>query len=235
MTTRFVLVMALGPRNMESAVQMLGHVAGCCREKMPLLLVDAHLPYPTAILQVFGQVKHRRRHTGRGRRKHKKLKPPPGLLAGVVEKVRDATGNLLRVRTRALFGRLKDVRRRIRKLELGTGVNTAHVERFNGTARGRVARLARRTRDISRRRSPLRAMLSLCRDVYNWVHPHRALDGATPAMAMGLTEEVWSMRQYVNYPVHASPLQRAIWAEEQADRIRSPLEPRKQRKTMPTS
>ena len=234
-TTRFVLVMALGPRTLESAVQMLGQVAGCCGQTMPLLLVDAHLPYPAAILQVFGQVMHRRRRTGRGRLKHKRLKPPPGLLTGVVEKVRDSTGNLLRVRTRALFGRLKDIRRRIRKLRLGTGINTAHVERFNGTARGRVARLARRTRDISRRRTPLRAALGLCRDVYNWVHPHRALDGATPAMAMGLTQEVWSMWQYVIYPVHVSPLQRAIWSEEQAERVRSALDPSEQRITLPTS
>lgn len=148
-TTRFALVMALGPRTLESAAQMLGQVAGCCGPTMPLLMVDGHLPYPAAILQVFGRVMHRRRRrTGRGRRKHKRLKPPPGLLTGVVEKVRDASGNLLRVRTRALFGRLKDIRRRVRELGLGVGVNTAHVERFNGTARGRVARLARRTRDV---------------------------------------------------------------------------------------
>ena len=153
MTTRFALVMMLGPRTMESAVAMLGKVAGCCGRKMPLLLMDAHLPYPAAILQVFGQVKHRRRRkgAGRGRLKHKKLKPPPGLLAGVVDKVRDATGNLLRVKTRALFGRLKDIRRRIKKFKLGVGINTAHVERFNGTMRGRLARLARKTRDVSRR------------------------------------------------------------------------------------
>jgi hypothetical protein len=236
-TTRFALVMMLGPRTMESAVQMLGQVAGCCRKKMPLLLMDSHRPYPAAILQVFGRVLHRRRRKGRGRGrlKHKRLKPPPGLLAGVVEKVHDAAGNLLRVRTRALFGRLKDIRRRIRKLKLGVGINTAHVERFNGTARGRLARLARKTRDVSRLRTPLRAALGLCRDVYNWIHPHGALNGATPAMAMGLAQEVWTMQRYVNYPVHIDSLQRAIWAEEQEIRVRSPLDARKARKLLPTT
>jgi len=75
----------------------------------PLLLIDNHLPYPAAILQVFGVIRHRRRQHGRGRRKHPDLKPPPGLLTGVVEKRRDPWGHLLGVRTRALFGpRLAD-------------------------------------------------------------------------------------------------------------------------------
>ena len=234
-TTRFVLVMALGPRNMESAVAMLGQVAGCCRGKMPLLLMDGHRPYPAAILQVFGQVLHGRRRNGRGRLKCKRLKPPPGLLVGIVEKVRDAAGNLLRVKTWALFGRRKQIIRRIRKLKLGSGINTEHVERFNGTARGRLARLARRTRDLSRRRTQLRAALGLCRDVYNWVHPHDAHKGATPAVAIGLAQERWTMRRYISYPVHIDPLQLAIWVEEQENRVRSALEPVQPRHSMPTS
>jgi hypothetical protein len=236
-TTRFALVLMLAPRTMESALQMLGQVAGCCKNKMPLLLMDGHLPYPAAILQVFGQVKHRRRRKGRGRGrlKLKGLKPPPGLMAGVVDKVRDAAGNLLGVKTHVLFGRLKDIRQRIKKLKLGVGINTAHVERFNATVRGRLARLARKTRDVSRRRTPLRAALALCRDVYNWVHPHGALNGATPAMASGLATEVWTMKRYALYPVHAAEWQRAIWSEEQEIRIRSPLHGQKGLKVVPIS
>lgn len=236
-TTRFALVVLLGARSMVSAAQMLGQVAGCCGRKLPLLLIDSHRPYPAAILQVFGQVLHRRRRKGhgRGRLKHKRLKPPPGLLVGVVQKVRDATGNLLGVRTRALFGRLKEIRRRIQKLKLGVGINTAHVERWNGTARGHLARLARKTRDVSRRCVPLQAALGLWRDVYNWVHPHRALEDATPAMASGLTEEVWTMRRYVSHPVHVADWQQAMWVEEQEKRVRSALDAEKERKPLPTS
>jgi hypothetical protein len=229
--------MALGPRTLESAVSMLGVVAGCCGEQLPLLLMDAHRPYPSAILQVFGEVQHRRRRRrgGRGRFKHNRLKPPRGLLAGVVDKVHDAAGNLLRVKTRALFGRRKDICRKIKKHKLGQGINTAHVERFNGTARGRLARLARKTRALSRRGTPLRAALGLCRDAYNWVHPHRSLQDQTPAMAIGLAQETWTMQRYVTYPVHADDLQHAIWIEEQENRIRPALNNQKARKRMPTS
>jgi hypothetical protein len=240
-TTRFALVMALGPRTLESAVSMLGVVAGCCGEQLPLLLMDAHRPYPSAILQVFGEVQHRRRRRrrggqgGRGKFKHKRLKPPRGLLAGVVDKVHDAAGNLLRVKTRVLFGRRKDICRKIKKHKLGQGINTAHVERFNGTARGRLARLARRTRALSRRGTPLRAALGLCRDAYNWVHPHRSLQGQTPAMAIGLAQETWTMQRYVTYPVHADDLQHALWIEEQEKLTRSALNNQKAHKSVPTS
>lgn len=234
-TSRFALVMQLGPRTLESALSMLGQVAGCCKHKLPLLLCDSHLPYPAAILQVFGHVLHRRRRHGHGRLKHPKLKPPPGLLAGVVVKVRDGRGNLLKVKTKALFGRLKDIRKKIKRFKLGKDINTAHVERFNGTARGRSARLARKTRDLSRRRAPLRAALGLLRDVYNFVHPHAALDGATPAMAVALADHPWTVGQYMNYPVHVAPWQRMIWIEQQEHRVTSPLKGPKARQIVPTS
>ncbi len=60
-------------------------MAGGNTQPPPLLLIDNHLPYPAAILQVFGVIRHRRRKRGRGRLKHPDLKPPPGLLAGVVD------------------------------------------------------------------------------------------------------------------------------------------------------
>jgi hypothetical protein len=234
-TTRFLIDMRLGPRTLETAAQMLATVAGCCGPAMPLLLVDNHRPYPAAILQVFGQVKHRRRRGGRGPFKHKGLKPPPGLRVGVVVKVRDAASNLVAVKTKALFGRLKDIRHTIRKLKAGKQINTAHVERNNGTTRGHVGRLARKTRDLSRRRTPLRAGLALWRDVYNWVYPNWALNGLTPAMASGLTHEIWTMQRYVNHPVHVDQLQHQIWAEDQENLLRSALTPKNRRKALPTS
>lgn len=154
---------------------------------------------------------------------------------GVVVKVRDAASNLVKVKTKALFGRLKDIRRLIKRLKLGEGINTAHVERSHGTTRGHVARLARKTRALSRRAEALRSALALWRDVYNWVRPHWALDGATPAMAIGLAQEVWTMRRYVTYPVHADELRHQIWAQEQEDLLRSALTPKERRKALPVS
>jgi hypothetical protein len=217
------------------AKELLATVALCCPATYPLLLIDEHLPYPTAILEVFGVIWHRRRRRGHGRKKYPALKAPAGLWVGVVRKVRDTAGNLIRVTTQALFGRRRDIRKRIAELKIGHDINTAHLERLNGTLRSQQTRLARRTRNISREEGRLRWALALWRDWYNWMQPHEALQGWTPAMVQGLTDRVWSVMDYVTYPVHVSDLQRAIWAEDRAKVLRSPLEGKKRRKILPTS
>lgn len=235
MTDRFVLDLRLGPRTLEMAKELVATVALCRAETYPLLLIDDHRPYPMAILEVLGLVWHRRRRHGRGRKKYPALKPPPGLWVGVVHKVRDAAGRVRCVRARALFGRRRDIRQRIARLKLGHEISTSHLERLNGTLRSQQARLTRRTRNLSQRANRLRWALALWRDWTNWMRLHESLKGRTPAMAAGLADRVWSMADYVTYPVHVSELQRAIWAEERENVLRSPLEGQKRRKILPTS
>ncbi len=97
----------VGPRDLATAAELVASVALCIPPGVTprLMLVDNPLPYPSALLQVFGEVLHRRRKRRHGRRRNAGLKPPPGLLAGVVHKVRDASGNVVKVRAEALFGR----------------------------------------------------------------------------------------------------------------------------------
>ena len=50
MTPRFVLDLRVGPRSLDLAKQLVATVALRRAGTYPLLLVDEHLPYPTAIL-----------------------------------------------------------------------------------------------------------------------------------------------------------------------------------------
>jgi hypothetical protein len=237
--SRFVLDLRVGPRTKEVAVQLVASVGLCgdsaTRGPAPLFLMDDHLPYPSAILEVFGTIRHGRRRGGRGRRKHPRLKPLKEILAGVVKKVRDASGRLLRVKTCALFGSKKAVIARVKELRIGETINTAHVERINATLRCQQARLTRRTRTLSRRRRFLQSSLWLWRDLYNWVRPHRSLGKETPAMAQGLSDRIWSVLDYVRRPVHVCDLMRDIWAESRQIVVTSALEAKKRLKTVPTS
>jgi hypothetical protein len=218
------------------AKQLLATVATYCRPGAPLLLeADDHRPDPQAILTVFGQVCHRRRRHGHGRRKQPGLKPPPGLLVGIVKKLRDASGHLLGVKTRRLFGRLEEIRRRIAKLKLGKQLNTAHIERLNGTLRTQQTRLARRTRNVSRGEPWLQWALWLWRDLYHWTRLHTSLHGQSPAMALGLSEHTWSVLEYVCYAVHVSPLQRDLWSEMLEKLLTDGLYRKKRLKLLPTS
>lgn len=235
-TARFLIDLRIGPRTLDMAVALVASVAMCCTPGTALtILADDHRPYPQAILRIFGVTRHRRRRHGRGRRKHSDLKPPPGLLVGIVSKLRDATGNLVRVRRKKLFGPLKDIRRGIEQLGLGHDINTAHIERINGTMRTQQTRLARRTRNVSRADVWLARALSLWRDWYHWVRPHGSLARRTPAMAMGLTDHPWTVLDYVHYPVHVGPFQRAIWSEHRENLLTNGLNRQKRLLPLPTS
>jgi hypothetical protein len=233
---RFVIDVRLGPRTLESARELLASVAGCCRPGQPLLLeADAHRPYPQAILDLFGVTRFRRRRRGRGRRKHSDLKPPPGLLVGIVHKVTDASGKLLRVKRRRLFGRQRDILQVLQRLKLGRKINTAHIERLNGTLRSQQTRLARRTRNVSHQTTALQNALWLWRDLYHWTRHHDSLARRTPAMAIGLAGSQWSVSEYVSYPVHLGTWQRALWAEQRENLLTRGLNEQKHRKALPIS
>ena len=185
MKSRFLLESIIGPRTLKNALQLTASVALYARDKdPPLILIDDHLPYPQAILQVFGDLKHGRRKNGRGRFKYPRLKPPVDLQVGVVKKLRDQRGNLLKVSSKALFGKKKEIEERIQKLGIGRQINTSHMERLNGTIRGQQARLIRRTRSGSHLEEMLQYSIWLWRDLYNWTRVHYSLLDETPAMVL---------------------------------------------------
>ena len=234
MKSRFLLESIIGPRTLDTAKELTASVA-IYSKGVPLILIDDHRPYPKAILTVFGQIKHRRRKNGRGRFKHPALKSPVDLQVGVVKKLRDNRGNLLKVSSEALFGKKKQIEKRIQKLDIGCKINTSHMERLNGTIRGQQARLIRRTRSGSHLEEMLQYSIWLWRDLYNWRRVHYSLLDETPAIALGVTDEVWTVLRYILYPVHVSDLQRRDWAEQRNSVLESAIDVYKCKKALPVS
>src|SRR4029450_12598455 len=113
--------------------------------------------------------------------------------------------------------RVVDVERRIvdgtparvetlRRRAQGDGViNTASIERLNATLRERMASLTRRGRALARRTRTLQHGMYLIGTVYNFCTPHASLAYAggktTPAMAAGITDHCWSVRELLSYHV----------------------------------
>ena len=108
---------------------------------------------------------------------------------------------------------------------MGAGVvSTSYIERLHATFRERLAPLARRTRHLGRRQQALEACLYLMGSVYDFCHVHQSL-GRTPAMAAGLTDELWSVERLLWHrvaparwrpPRHRGPLskrERALLAQ----------------------
>src|SRR5438270_2397778 len=84
----------------------------------------------------------------------------------------------------------------------GQMLNTAFIERFNGTMRERLATLTRKCRHAAQRLEALETGMYLIGCTYNWCFAHHELSNSThagsactPAMAAGLTDHVWSVRE----------------------------------------
>ena len=75
----------------------------------------------------------------------------------------------------------------------------------------------------------------LWRDLYNWTRQHYSLLEATPAMALGLADTVWTVLKYVQYPVHVIALQRLDWAEQRNSVLESAIDVSERNKALPIS
>lgn len=108
--------------------------------------------------------------------------------------------------TRVIVGGPRRVFRVLRLKGLGHIIQTAFRERFSATLRGLVAALRRRTRCLSWSLTRHRGRIWLFVDLYHFVLPHKSLRqrhrSRTPAMAIGLTDHVWSYRESLWLPVH---------------------------------
>jgi IS1 family transposase len=205
----FLLWVDIGPRTQEQAAALVAQVVARVRA-VPLFLTDGWKAYSAALLQVLGVVYRRRRRGKVGRKPTPRLVAPKNLFYAQVVKVRNTTGQVVEVRRRGVFGGPRRLGKQLRLRALGTTIQTAFMERWYGTLRGLVAPLRRRTRCLSWSRARHRGKVWLMVSLYNFVMPHKSLRQGhtprTPAMAIGLTDHVWSYREYIWIPVHADPV-----------------------------
>jgi hypothetical protein len=94
----------------------------------------------------------------------------------------------------------------------GNVLNTSFIERINGTFRERLASLTRRCRHASHSVEMLAAGMWLVGCTYNFCWPHHELSrqrkqNLTPAMASGLTDHPWSVRELLAHRIAPPPWQ----------------------------
>jgi transposase-like protein len=220
----FLLWVDFGPRTQEHAAGLLAQVVARTRQ-LPLFLSDGWKPYIAALLQVVGVVYRPRRRGKVGRKPKPRLVAPKNLFYAQVVKVRDKAGHVVEVSRRVVFGGPRRFGKQLRLRQLGETIQTAFMERWYGTLRGLVAPLRRRTRCLSWSHLRHRGKVWLMVSLYNFVMPHKSLRQGrtlrTPAMAIGLTDHVWSYREYIWLPVHADP----ALTRQLDDRLRHLLTP----------
>ncbi|WP_151754473.1 hypothetical protein [Dictyobacter vulcani] len=80
----------------------------------------------------------------------------------------------------------------------GTHINTASIERFNGTIRERLASLTRRGHHANRHLEPFQWGMYVIGCTYKLCWPHHQI-GQTPARAADLTNHTWSIKEVLTY------------------------------------
>jgi IS1 family transposase len=176
---------------------------------MNLITSDEYKPYKKAILKAYGK-NTAVAHTGkRGRPKSSRRVPTKGLTYATVDKTR-RKGRVVKIDLRAVFGSKAQVQVAIENSAVSNMINTSFVERHNGTDRNRNARKVRKTYCFSKDWDVHNAMTYFTMYSYNFCWPVRTLRlqgqdkrwfSRTPAMVADLTDHIWSLQEWLSYPV----------------------------------
>jgi IS1 family transposase len=220
--SKLLLAMEVGPRTVEMAQRVVHHVVsaltpGC----VPAWFSDGFKAYLPAILGHCGVWMHPERRQDKGPRPKPRWVPLPGLLyAQVIKQYRRK--RVVRVQHRVVFGTLEAIEQVL--AACGWKINTSFVERLNLDIRQRVAAIGRRVNTLCQGEDGLQHQLALFHVYYNFVLPHASLRQplpvpgpthgtgsarlwrpSTPAMAAGLTDHVWSLKEVLLYRVPPWP------------------------------
>jgi IS1 family transposase len=220
--TKLLLALDVGDRTLAMAQRVVHQVVqvlapGC----VPLFLTDGFKEYATALLTHYGEWMQPERRQAAGPLPKPRWMPRPQLHYAQVLKV-TRRRRLVRVTHRVVFGALAAIEQVL--AAQGWHLNTAFIERVNLTIRQHVAAVGRRVLTLCKGEDGLRQLLALYHTYYNFCLPHASLrqplpqpeatngtgsakrwQPRTPAMAAGLTEHVWTLREVLLFRVPPWP------------------------------
>jgi IS1 family transposase len=220
--SKLLVVIDLGSRTLAMAQRVVHQVTQVMAPGGVLLFVtDGLKDYGTALLTHFGYWIQPERRQAKGPWPKPRWMPRPELLyAQVVKSYRRR--RIVGVTHRVVFGTRLAIEQILAKC--GWTINTAFVERLNLDIRQRVAAIGRRVNTLCQGEEGLLDQLVLFQTYHNFVLPHASLRQAlpipepthgagsakvwrpcTPAMAAGLTDHVWSLKEVLFYRVPPWP------------------------------
>jgi IS1 family transposase/transposase-like protein len=225
--SKLLLSVEVGPRCVQMAQKLIHRVTdklapGC----VPVFLSDGLAAYATAILTHFGHWVERPRRGSQGAHPKPRWMPLPQLHYAQVVKKR-LRRRIVKVSKHVVYGTIEGVQAVLEPR--GWQINTAFIERINLTIRQHVAALGRRTNTLAKTDAGLQRQCVLAHAYYNFVLPHHSLrltleppspvqgqgpikkwQDCTPAMAAGLTNQVWNLREVLSFRVPPWPQELAV-------------------------
>jgi hypothetical protein len=173
-----------------------------------LLTSDDYPAYTTAIEHVYGAEVTTTPSGRASRRMVPEKEVPPELIYATVEK-RQRRGRVVEILVHLIFGALAALAKALGLSRVSRRVNVSFLERYHATDRHKNARKVRKTYTFSKDWRVHESMTYFTMYSYNFCWPVRTLEyrdeegrvrKRSPAMAAGLADHVWSMREWITMP-----------------------------------
>jgi len=225
--SKVLLTIDVGERSVAMAQRVVHQVVQVLApDCVPLFLTDGFKEYMTALLTHYGQRVQFPRRQATGPAPKPRWMPLPQLLyAQVIKMVRRR--RLVRVHQRVVFGTREAIQQVL--AACGWQINTAFIERLNLSIRQHIAAVGRRVTTLCKGKDGVRQQLVLYQVYYNFCLPHTSLRQpllvpeptqgtgsakrwrpCTPALAAGLTDHVWTLREVLLFRVPPWPQPQAL-------------------------
>jgi hypothetical protein len=209
--TRLFISHHEGGRTTEDAIDLFQDVERrrSIQSPIPVFTSDNWDSFEEGLVNVYGFLETPT-YQGIGRKPLPVLIPYSNLKYAQVCK-RKEMGRIIEVVQRVVFGDPEEVLRLL-GAESGGKINTAYIERFNLTIRNSLARFIRKGMNCSKLLLPHSYAIDFFQAWYNFVKPHQSLRievnlgrkrwmQRTPAMAEGITDHVWSLKELLTFRV----------------------------------
>ncbi len=197
--SRFIVACATGPLSEDLIEQAVTTTVARTHQRELHWLSDGWRGYRSILVRAY------RKPMPTGKRGRPPLVVPETVTLTQTVKHRDEHGRLLSVEIRAALG--ADVE----------SAGTVHVERLNGALPDRLNALTRKTHAFAKRDATWDALVGLQLFDHHFHRAHQALrlpggDGVrryhhrSPAMALGLTDHLWSFKELLTSRAPITPL-----------------------------
>lgn len=200
---KIVLAYNIGKRTLPYAISLIEDVKRVTKRIPDLFSSDQLDQYTNALLHVYGRTASPPRKPGPGRPPNPRLVPSKDLnYVQVVKQYKKY--RVVKVSRKVVFGDLVKIQSILDQSSVSDKINTAYVERNNGTIRHMDARCVRKTFCFSKSKLNHERQLELSLANYHLCRPHKTLSKrygkpTTPFMAAKLTDHVWSMGELLGF------------------------------------
>jgi len=188
-----------GDRTEESGRKFITEMVQRLAGDKPLFTSDELKVYASLLLERYHVMIEVERTGNPGRPRGPEPVVHEDLDYATVHKTRE-NGRVVKVEKKIVFGNAERIAARLENSP-SHSINTAYVERMNGTLRQMDAHLKRKSRTFAKSFEYLKAKLHLVVAYYNFIRPHgtlsrnadRTYTPRTPAMAAELATQPWNI------------------------------------------